>query len=56
MSFYKSLYDENMIKMFNWSDWSAEAKKYINDYLLLEKRSTNNSKTFYYYNQSRQIQ
>ena len=37
MSFYKSLYDENMIKMFNWSDWSAEAKKYINDYSLLEK-------------------
>jgi ADP-ribosyl-[dinitrogen reductase] hydrolase len=37
MAFYKSLYDENMIKMFNWSDWSAEAKKYINDPSILEK-------------------
>jgi hypothetical protein len=37
MAFYKSLYDENMIKMFNWSKWGSEAKKYINDPLKLEK-------------------
>jgi ADP-ribosyl-[dinitrogen reductase] hydrolase len=37
MKFYKSLYDENMIKMFNWSKWGSEAKKYFNDPLKLEK-------------------
>ena len=26
MAFYKSLYDENMIKMFDWSKWGSEAK------------------------------
>ena len=36
MAFYKSLYDENMIKMFDWSKWSVEAKKYINDQTLLK--------------------
>ena len=36
MAFYKSLYDENMIKMFNWSKWSSEAKQYFNDPLKLE--------------------
>ena len=37
MAFYKSLYDENMIKMFNWSKWGSEAKKYFNDTSKLEK-------------------
>ena len=37
MAFYKSLYDENMIKMFDWSKWGSEAKKYLNDPLKLEK-------------------
>jgi ADP-ribosyl-[dinitrogen reductase] hydrolase len=37
MKFYKSLYNENMIKMFDWSKWGSEAKKYINDPLKLEK-------------------
>jgi len=37
MIFYKSLYDENMIKMFDWSKWGSEAKKYFTDPLKLEK-------------------
>jgi len=37
MAFYKSLYNENMIKMFNWSKWCSEANKYFNDPLKLEK-------------------
>ena len=37
MAFYKSLYEENMIKMFNWSHWGSEAKEYFNDPLKLEK-------------------
>ena len=37
MAFYKSLYDEHMIKMFDWSKWGSEAKKYFNDPLKLEK-------------------
>ena len=37
MAFYGSLYNENMIKMFNWSKWGSEARKYFEDPLKLEK-------------------
>ena len=37
MAFYKSLYEENMIKMFDWSKWSSEAKKYFYDPIKLKK-------------------
>lgn len=37
MIFYKSLHEENMIHMFNWSKWSTEAKRYFNDHSILKK-------------------
>ncbi len=36
MEFYKSLYNENMIKMFDKSKWGVEPKTYINDQSLLK--------------------
>lgn len=31
MDFYKVLYNENMIRMFNWNKWSGEARRYFDN-------------------------
>jgi ADP-ribosyl-[dinitrogen reductase] hydrolase len=41
MEFYKSLYNENMIKMFDKSKWGVERKTYINDQSLLKNVDLN---------------